>query len=128
MLFVTYLNGKKERFVPLSELIKETKMPQRFLARIAAELVKKKIVVSKEGKVGGYKLTDNAFDTSLYDFLSIFEGDLIFVRCSRPNYKCPWDYMCAHKSFLRHSLHDLISQELKKHKLRDVFNPTPSKK
>lgn len=126
MLFVTYLNGKKDRYVPLSELIKETKMPQRFLARIAAELVKKQIVVSREGKVGGYKLTDKTFDTSLYDFLSIFEGDPSFVNCSKPNYRCPWDYICVHKSFLRHSLHDLISQELKKHKLRDIFKSGPN--
>lgn len=124
MLFVSYLNGKKERYVPLSELIKETNMPQRFLARIAAELVKQNIVVSKEGKVGGYKLSDKAHSTSLYDFLKIFEGDLSFVKCSKLDYKCPWEYMCKHKSFLRHTLHELVAQELKDWKLRDIFNPT----
>lgn len=121
MLFVSYLNGKNDRYVPLSELIKETKMPQRFLARIAAELVKQKIVESKEGKVGGYKLSEKAQNTSLYDFLKIFEGDLSFVKCSEPDYKCPWVYMCKHKSFLRHTLHKLVAQELKNWKLRDLF-------
>lgn len=121
MLFVSYLNGKNDRYVPLSELIKETKMPQRFLARIAAELVKQKIVESKEGKVGGYKLSEKAQDTSLYNFLRIFEGDLSFVRCTKPDYKCPWEYMCRHKSFLRHTLHELVANELKNWKLRDLF-------
>lgn len=121
MLFVSYLIGKKDRYVPLSKLIKETNMPQRFLARIAAELVKKGVVESKEGKVGGYKLSQKAQDTSLYDFLKIFEGELSFVKCSKPDYKCPWEYMCKHKSFLRHTLHELVAHELKKWKLRDMF-------
>lgn len=123
MLFISYLNGKRDRYVPLSELIKETNMPQRFLARIAAELVKQRIVESKEGKVGGYKLTQKAQGTSLYDFLKIFEGDLSFVKCSKPNFRCPWEYMCKHKSFLRHTLLELVAHELKNWKLRDIFNP-----
>lgn len=121
MLFVSYLNGKNNRYVPLSELIKETNMPQRFLARIAAELVKQNIVESKEGKVGGYKLSKKALDTSLYEFLKIFEGELRFTKCSHPNYECPWEYMCKHKSFLRHTLHQIVSQELKNWKLRNLF-------
>ncbi len=121
MLFVSYLNGKKDRYVPLSGMIKETKMPQRFLARIAAELVKQHIVVSKEGKVGGYKLTEKALDTSLYQFLGIFEGELSFTKCSDPNYVCPWEYMCKHKSFLRHTLHQIVAKTLKEWKLRDLF-------
>ncbi len=121
LLFVSYLHDKRDRFVPLSELIKETDMPQRFLARIAAELVKQHIVVSKEGKVGGYKLVEKALNTSLYVFLSIFEGDLSFAKCADPKYKCPWNYMCKHKSFLRHTLHQIVSQELKNWKLRDLF-------
>lgn len=120
MLFVSYLHGKNH-FVPLSELVKETHMPQRFLARIAAQLVKKGIVISKEGKVGGYKLTEKAENTSLYDFLRIFEGDLNFVSCVKPDYSCPWEYMCKHKTLLRHTLHDLVSKELKNWKLRDLF-------
>lgn len=121
MLFVSYLNDKSDRYVPLSELVKETNMPQRFLARIAAELVKQRVVESKEGKVGGYKLTKTGTDTSLYNFLRIFEGDLSFVKCEKPDYKCPWEYMCKHKSFLKHTLHELVARELKNWKLRDLF-------
>ena len=41
---------KKNRIVKLSELIEETELPRRFLARIAAELTKSKLLISKEGK------------------------------------------------------------------------------
>lgn len=121
LLFVSYLNGKRDQYISLSKLVRETHMPQRFLARIAAELVKQGIVESREGKVGGYKLTEKAQSTSLYDFLKIFEGELAFTKCTKPDFKCPWNYMCQHKSFLRHTLHQLVSHELKKWKLRDIF-------
>lgn len=120
LLFISYLSGK-DRYVPLSELIGETKLPQRFLARIAAQLVKEKLVESKEGKVGGYKITNKALTTSLYDFLSIFEGELAFTKCAKPNFDCPWKYMCQHKTFLRHTLNKIVSSELRKWKLKDLF-------
>ncbi len=120
ILFVSYLMNK-ESYTPLSELIRETKLPPRFLARIGAQLVKHKVVESKEGKIGGYRLSPQAKTTSLYDFLKIFEGDLAFTKCQEPNYECPWQYMCKHKSFLRHTLNSIVSGELKKYKLLDLF-------
>lgn len=121
ILFVSYLYGKKE-YMPLSSLIEETGLPNRFLARIAAQLVKNKIVESKEGKVGGYKLTKSIKKVSLYDFLKIFEGDLALTKCSvDPQYRCDWYESCVHKNFLRHTLTKMLSNDLKKFKLVDLF-------
>ncbi len=120
LLFISYLM-ERDGYVPLSALIKETKLPPRFLARIAAELVKHNIVKSKEGKIGGYIVTEKAKEMSLYDYLRIFEGELALTKCTNPNYKCVWEYMCIHKSFLRHKLHDIIGEELKKWKIKDLF-------
>jgi Rrf2 family protein len=121
ILFVSYLMGRK-RYVPLSELIKETKLPQRFLARIAAQLVKNKIVESREGKIGGYRLSKKINKVTLYDYLKIFEGDLALAKCQAPDYDCPWDKVCHHKSFLRHQLSAVLSGELKKKRLIDLFS------
>ncbi len=121
LLFISFLMGK-DTYVPLSELIKETKLPPRFLARTAAELVKHGIVKSKEGKIGGYILSKKAKEMSLYDYLRIFEGELNLTKCSNPNYHCVWEYMCVHKSFLRHKLHDIVREELKNWKIKDLFN------
>ena len=63
---------KKNKLVNLSELIKETKLPKRFLARIAADLVKSKLLISREGKNGGYLISENIKTISLYDYLKIF--------------------------------------------------------
>lgn len=120
ILFVSSLMGKNE-YVPLSELVKKTKLPNRFLARIASMLAKNNIVDSREGKVGGYKLSQKAYTITLYDYLKIFEGELAISKCSKPNYDCPWEYMCKHRSFLRHTLHTIVSKELKKWKLVSLF-------
>lgn len=119
-LFLSYLVDKKN-FVPLSELVKKTKLPPRFLARIAAELVKHKIVESREGKVGGYKLAKKATNVSLYNYLKIFEGNLSFVRCSEDNYSCQWENICCQKSFLKETLDKIVIKELKKWKLIDLL-------
>lgn len=121
ILFISYLRGKKT-YVPLSDLLKETNLPKRFLARIAANLVKHKLVESREGKVGGYRLAKNIDKVSLYDYLKIFEGELAFAKCLNGDYECPWDEMCQHKSFLQHKLNSIVALELKKVKLRDLFS------
>lgn len=63
---------KKNNQTSLSDLINETKLPQRFLARIAATLVKKGLLKSREGKNGGYQTTDKLKVFSLYNYLKKF--------------------------------------------------------
>ena len=119
MLLLSLLKNKKE-FVPLSRLLKDIDLPKRFLARIAAELVQTKILDSREGKVGGYRISKLAVKLSLYDYLKIFEGDLALTKCTKPGYDCPWNKYCRHKSVFRHSLNEILSQDLKKYKLLQV--------
>ena len=120
ILFLSNLIGKKE-YIPLSELINKTKLPQRFLARIAAELVKNKIVESREGKVGGYKIVTDLKKTSLYDFLNIFEKDISFCKCCDTEYSCDYEGICHHHGFLKSKLNKVISKELKRYSLADLL-------
>lgn len=121
ILFISELR-KKNDFIPLSELVKETHLPQRFLARIAAELAKNKIVVSKEGKIGGYKLIADLNKISLYNFFKIFEKDVAFCKCSSKNYCCDFTKICHHKNFLKNKLNFAVVQELKKYTLADMYD------
>ena len=104
LLLITHLKDKKG-YVPLSNLLTTIDLPKRFLARIAATLTRKKILESREGKVGGYRLSSKAKTFSLYDYLKIFEGDLAITGCMKPGYDCPWDDHCQHKAVLKHSQH-----------------------
>jgi len=112
---------KKNRIVKLSELIKETKLPQRFLARIAAELTKKGFFVSREGKTGGYSISPKINNVSLYNYLKIFEKDVVVCDCMDESYKCKFEDICHHRSFIKKRLNMVLIDELKKIKLLQLI-------
>jgi len=119
MLLISQLKDKKD-YIPLSNILKRVDLPKRFLARIAAGLVQAKILESREGKIGGYRLSKKAKNLNLYDYLKVFEGDLEITKCMREGYKCPRDEYCIHKTFLKHSLSTILSRDLKKYKLLEI--------
>ena len=113
---------KKNSLVRLSDLIKETRLPQRFLARIAAELVKNKLLISKEGKNGGYLISPKVKIISLYEYLTIFENDVVVSNCVDDNYDCKFEKICNHKDFIKKRLNVVLIKELKKIKLITLIN------
>lgn len=113
---------KKNGLVRLSELIEATKLPQRFLARIAAELVKNKLLISKEGKNGGYLITPRIKEISLYDYLTIFENDIVVSSCVDDNFDCKFEKICNHKDFIKKRLNIVLTKELKKIRLLQLID------
>lgn len=112
---------KKEEFIPLSELVDNTNLPKRFLARIAATLVNRKLLISREGRVGGYKLAAAINTITMFDFLHIFERQLNFLDCMKHSYKCKFEKVCVHRHAIRSKLNDVVLNELKKTRLMDLF-------
>ncbi|MEK7495725.1 MAG: Rrf2 family transcriptional regulator [Patescibacteria group bacterium] len=113
---------KKNGLVRLSELIEATKLPQRFLARIAAELVKNNLLISKEGKSGGYIISSKIKKISLYDYLTIFENDIIVSSCVDKDFDCKFEKICNHKDFIKKRLNIVLTKELKKIKLLQLID------
>ncbi len=113
---------KKNGLVRLSELIEATKLPQRFLARIAAELVKNKLLISKEGKSGGYLISPKIKSVSLYEYLTIFENDVIVSSCVDEDFNCKFEDICNHKDFIKKRLNIVLIKELKKIKLLQLID------
>lgn len=121
LLMISYLMKKKD-YIPVSELVEKMNLPQRYLARIAAEMAKHKVLVSREGKVGGYKLTDKAKTMTLYDYFKIFEGEISIARCDKEGFACKWYDVCQHKGLLQKTFSKILSRELKKQKLLSIFH------
>lgn len=113
---------KKKGLVKLSELIKETKLPQRFLARIAAELTKHGLLISKEGKSGGYIISPKVKKISLYEYLTIFENDVVVSSCVDDDFDCKFEKICNHKDFIKKRLTGALIKELKKIKLLQLID------
>lgn len=121
LIMVSYIY-KKDRLVSLSELIESTKLPQRFLARIAAELVRNGLFTSREGKRGGYIISKNIKKFSLYDYLSIFEKDIFVSNCVDKDFDCKFEKVCNHKDFIKKSLNGVLIKEIKKIKLLQLVS------
>jgi len=121
LILISYIY-KKNVLVKLSNLIKETGLPQRFLARIAAELVKNGLLISREGKNGGYLVSPKIKNISLYDYLSIFENDVVVSSCVDNKYDCKFEKICNHKDFIKKRLNVVLTKELKKIKLLQLIN------
>lgn len=119
LIILSYLQKKKE-FISLGELVEHTHLPQRFLARIAATLVNKGFLKSKEGRVGGYKLAKNLKETNLYEFLKVFEGDITTTKCSVEEYECKFEEICDHKDVLKKKVNTIVREQLMKMKLSEV--------
>lgn len=113
---------KKKGLVKLSELIKETKLPQRFLARIAAELTKHGLLISKEGKSGGYITSPKVKKISLYEYLTIFENDVVVSSCVDDDFDCKFEKICNHKDFIKKRFTIVLIKELKKIKLLQLID------
>lgn len=120
ILMLSYIYRKKNQ-VKLSSLINETKLPKRFLARIAADLVKNKLLISQEGRNGGYLLTKNIKKVSLYDFLKIFDDRISICSCVDNKHSCQFEDVCNHKSILKNELNNVINSQLKKIKLINLL-------
>lgn len=116
IILLSYIHKKKD-IVNLSDLIAQTKLPQRFLARIAAQLVNKGILISREGKNGGYLTTEKIKKITLYEYLKIFEENVMICNCGDENYECNYKNICSHKGVLKEKVNKIIVNQLKKVKL-----------
>lgn len=120
LLLISYLIGR-DNYSPLSKLTQETKLPKRFLAQIGSALAKNMIIQSREGKDGGYKLIKAPNKINLYKFLTIFEGELRFVKCEAGDGQCQWEFFCKHKNTLRNKLNKVVIGELNNWTLADII-------
>jgi len=111
----------KEEFVSLSKLVKHTKLPLRFLARISSVLAHNGILMSREGRVGGYKLGKNFSHLSVYDYLFVVENNLYMTGCQESSGKCKFENICMHKDAVKCKLQRVILDDLKKVKLSELF-------
>ena len=120
LLIISKLLGSDE-YISLSKLVEDTKLPLRFLARISAVLAHHGVLASREGRVGGYKIGKRYPLLSVYDFLSIFESDMIMTSCQHDGKTCRFEKICKHKDHVQKKLHAVILKDLQDVKLSELF-------
>lgn len=119
VLLIEYL-ARKIKPTSISQIVKVCGLPRRFLARIAAQLVKADILESKEGIKGGYKLAKPLNQIKLYEVLQIFEKDLELIKCADEKYQCKWQKICKHQSFWKEKLKNQFIKNIKNLTFEDI--------
>ena len=69
----------------IKEIANKGNIPQNYLEQILVVLKKQELVSSVRGAGGGYKLAKDPNEITVYEILSILEGDLCDTGCKTDN-------------------------------------------
>ncbi|PIT93633.1 hypothetical protein COU00_03335 [Candidatus Falkowbacteria bacterium CG10_big_fil_rev_8_21_14_0_10_43_11] len=78
----------QDGLVSLSDIAKRRKLSSGYLVQILQPLLKAKLVISKEGKGGGYKLARRPKEISVLEIIEALEGKMDLVKCLKRGKEC----------------------------------------
>jgi len=118
IIFLSYLSKNPNETISLKQASKKLLLPYSFLSKLATSLTNGGLIVSQEGKSGGYKLAPNWSQKSFYDLLEILDENKAMVSCLGSK-SCVRAGKCSiQKIWL--TLESTWQEELKKIKLSQI--------
>ncbi len=84
-------------FTSIHVLSETTHMPQATLAKLATQLERAKLLQSREGRGGGYKLARSRSHITLKDVVEALEGPIAPVKCVAHPGSCDFENNCTAK-------------------------------
>ena len=91
---VLYLSKIDSDFVSVSEISKKNNIPKSFLAKIIQKLTKAEILISQQGKQGGFKLARDPHTITLFDVFESIQGCCLVSECVVEENYCERDKYC----------------------------------
>jgi Rrf2 family protein len=85
---LVHLARKKNGVIAVSQLARAEKLPRPFLRRIMQALCQNGLVVSRQGKTGGFSLKKRPTEISLGEVARVFQGELDISPCLFRNSAC----------------------------------------
>ena len=83
----------------LADIARRRNLSSGYLVQIIQPLVKAKLIVSKEGKGGGYRLARRPKQISILEIIEALEGKAALVKCLKHGGKvCPGFAVCEAKN------------------------------
>jgi Rrf2 family iron-sulfur cluster assembly transcriptional regulator len=84
-------------FLPLASIAKDENLSIKYLEHIFRQLKKNGIVESSRGPDGGYRLTRDTRDITLYEIVAALEGPVSTVTCATDELSCERSALCSVK-------------------------------
>ena len=101
---IVYYLACRGEVITASELAYELKNPESYIPKITKRLKDANIITACEGIKGGYLLSENPENISLFDIISSTEVTMKINRCLEEDGFCfrnATDYCSVHKAFLK---------------------------
>lgn len=120
MLLSQLAKSPKDQYIKLSEVAKLHGLPVKYMEKVARQLAKAKIITSKEGKSGGYKLTKLPKQIKLNLILEALEDKVEPILCSQGCSSCERQSACEQKTGWK-KIHKQLYSMTKKITLADLI-------
>jgi len=78
-----------DQFISAKEIADKQKIPYEFLRKILNRLLKERVVMSREGGLGGFQLNISPAKIKLTDLIRIFQGEVQLSECMFRKKICP---------------------------------------
>lgn len=75
------INASPGKYVNVKTIAAELDVPMQFLSKILQVFVRKDILLSVKGPLGGFRFKDDPSKVSLYDVVAIIDGPNLFEHC-----------------------------------------------
>ena len=73
--------SEKDKRIGIRKISEDLELSSPFLGKILQNLVKQKMLVSTKGPNGGFALSKNASEITLYDIVVKVDGEDFFINC-----------------------------------------------
>lgn len=93
-LVLYLIKQNSDTFIPLHQIAKDTNLSYHFLGKISQILVKDNLLKTYRGPNGGVNLNRLPSEITLYDIVSVVEGDAFLDHCMLRPERCPIDSPC----------------------------------
>lgn len=120
IILMTSLAKAEDDYIPLNKVAKERGLPLRYLAHLAKKLKEAGLLESKEGKRGGYRLSQKPKRITVAQILEALEGPVALARCVAQPGSCAIEEICALKPKWR-VFKKKIQEAVKDYTLQDLL-------
>lgn len=106
-------------YLSLRRWVTKRRLPYRFLSKVAGNLKRSGLVVSKEGKAGGYRLAKSSSQVKLGQVIKVLEGSFALTGC-HSGAKCSCRKICRHRTLMG-KLGQTLENELNRVSLQTLY-------
>lgn len=101
-----HLDGER---VGIKEICRISRTPESFTAKILQNLVKRNVIASQKGPSGGFFISRDLNEISLFEIVNVIDGEMIFNKCGVGLSNCDANNPCP-----LHEQYETVRNELVK--------------